>query len=280
MRSLLPSQVWKSLHNPQRINGGSHHLLNNKIGFLTPSPLQNHINNSLKWIYKVVLLSWHAIGAFHHGGCWGGHQYFVLVIPPSGSYLPVTPGLLLPQDEAPIADRFLPPAPLAAAPSLPHHRSSLPSSPRRRPLKPTRALLPGARRQVHPARAPACLADRRRPPALSSTRSTEGPRPLISATKFGTLVTGRAIPRHHKLCRLAVDLLCPAPSPIRHTTIVVIHCLTMVSTPVASSPSSLLFVPSSAPLARRSASVSIEQSRRRPWEHAPKSLQKGPPKIM
>jgi hypothetical protein len=47
-----------------------------------------------------------------------------------------------------------------------------------------------------------------------------------------------------------------------------------VSTPMASSPTSLLSMPISAPVARRSASKSIGQSHRWPWEHAPKTLQK------
>ena len=55
--------------------------------------------------------------------------------PMSGSHLPVTPVLLLPLDEAPIASRSLLPAPLAAAPYLPHHCPSLPPSPRRLPCR-------------------------------------------------------------------------------------------------------------------------------------------------
>ena len=66
----------------------------------------------------------------------------VVLTPTSVSYLPVTSGLLPSLDEAPIASHSLPPAPMAAAPSLPHHRAFLP---------------PGS--VIHAASLPCCVAD-------------------------------------------------------------------------------------------------------------------------
>jgi hypothetical protein len=153
-----------------------------------------------------------------------------------------------------------------------------------------------------PPTPPACLADRRRPPALTSTHASPtggdpwpqapclGPEfqaldARTSAAEFHHKIWHRWSPVEQFLSATSFAELLSTSSVLLHhrfaiLPIVVVHCLTMVSTPMASSLSSLLFVQISAPLARRSASESIGQSRHRPWEHAPKSLQKGPPKIM
>jgi len=54
-------QYEKVYVTPQRMEDGSHHPQTYETRFLKPSPLQNRINNPIKWFYKVVFLSRHAM---------------------------------------------------------------------------------------------------------------------------------------------------------------------------------------------------------------------------
>lgn len=180
----------------------------------------------------------------------------------------------------------LPPAFLAAAPSLLCHRPLLPRFSRHHPSLPPMPGLrrphpapPGAKKRAYLARAP------RMPSPIGYWPWLRAPRTRrkdlahrFPPQNLTPLVTSRGIPHCHELRRVAMDLLHPASSLIRHpksapTTavqtfatlpIIIVHCLTMVTGEHAHGLPTLCSSLHANQCIPRNARKSIRQSRRRP----------------